>query len=171
LRGSKNPCIFGESGNGKSWLYKHVFKQHGVTYHTINLALADAQDCLHAAFEAKADSIEEPKFEITTMMTGAFQPGGVGVGGGAYEDLKPPEVEPVERLFKAIRGSENRPTWLVLDNFEIVTSFAIVMKQIASLIMLLDDEGYAKYMLKSAWSVLPPLFRNSRQNRTIGRRS
>ena len=81
LRGSKKLCIFGESGNGKSWLYKHVFKQHGVTHHTINLTLADAQDCLHAAFEAKADSIEGPKFEITTMTTGAFQPGGVGVGG------------------------------------------------------------------------------------------
>ncbi|MFP3373596.1 AAA family ATPase, partial [Pseudomonas sp. SIMBA_068] len=37
---NSHTLIFGESGNGKSWLYKKVLEDDGITYVTVNCANA-----------------------------------------------------------------------------------------------------------------------------------
>jgi len=36
VKGSMHTFLFGESGNGKSWLYKHVLNQHNIPYIVVN---------------------------------------------------------------------------------------------------------------------------------------
>ena len=40
IRGSMHSILFGESGNGKSWLYKKVLEQNGIPYEVANCASA-----------------------------------------------------------------------------------------------------------------------------------
>ena len=53
LRGTKYIVIHGESGNGKTWLYKRVFAKEQVYVQVLNLANVIALGGFPAAFEAK----------------------------------------------------------------------------------------------------------------------
>lgn len=149
IKGPKHFCIFGESGNGKSWLYKKVFSEYSVNYRTVNLSHANMNDSLLDAFLAKIASIEEEQVkERTTKTSGSFNPGGMGGGVEKTTTTVPLDLEPVERLFRLMKGTARKPSILVLDNFETIEQSENVIRQISNVVMLLDDEDYGKYHVK-----------------------
>lgn len=86
IKGSKNIIVSGESGSGKTWLYKSVFEAEGVTFESVNLSNASLKGSLDAAFRDKNDRLgEESIVEITKTGTAKVAPSGIGVEKGALK--------------------------------------------------------------------------------------
>jgi len=69
IKGSMHTILFGESGNGKSWLYKHLFEQENIKYVVANCGNASRlgslteeifKTCIPDEYRSKT-SIEETK--------------------------------------------------------------------------------------------------------------
>lgn len=150
LSESQHLVIFGESGNGKSWLYKNVFRKEGVFYEVVNLVNASTMGSLRSAFVDKLSRQEElEKKEYDLSKSGGVKPGGVGVDfEGTWKYVKG-KKEPFERLLAYLRKSAGkRKAVVVFDNFEQVASDVNLCKQISNCIVLLDDPVYAGYNVK-----------------------
>jgi archaellum biogenesis ATPase FlaH len=150
LSESQHLVIFGESGNGKSWLYKNVFKEEKIFYEVVNLALASTQGSLGSAFLDKLSRQEKLGKEAYELKkSGGFKPSGIGVDfEGTWKYVRG-KKEPFEQLLAYIRETAGkRKAVIVFDNFEQVASDAEICKEIANCIILLDDQIYASYKVK-----------------------
>lgn len=150
LSESQHLIIFGESGNGKSWLYKKVFKEQKVFYEVVNLALASSLGSLAAAFDDKLsrqEQLEQEEYELSKAA--GVKPGGVGVDfNGTWTYVKG-KKEPFEKLLAYIRKSAgSKKAVIVFDNFEQIADDERICKQIANCVVLLDDPVYAAYNVK-----------------------
>lgn len=119
LRGDKYIIVHGESGNGKTWLYKRVLKRKSVNFEIVNLANALLLGSLLNAFESK---LAELGVERTVARSEEFdfgiRPGGVGGGGRQQTQLALATQSAFGRLIEHLnnRGRGKRSV-LVLDNF------------------------------------------------------
>lgn len=150
LNESQHLIIFGESGNGKSWLYKRVFEAERVTYDVVNLVQASRFGSLEAAFEdrlARREKLEKTEYE--TAKSAGVKPQGVGVDfEGTWRYVKG-KKEPFERLLAYLRKTAGkRRAVIVLDNFEQISNDAELCKQVSNCIVLLDDPTYSAYDVK-----------------------
>ncbi|KPD10348.1 AAA family ATPase [Phaeobacter sp. 11ANDIMAR09] len=150
LSESQHLVVFGESGNGKSWLYKSVFEKEKVSYDVVNLALASSLGSLGSAFEdklARQENFEKQEYERSG--SGSFKPGGVGVDYEETWKYVKGKKEPFERLLAYLRKSAGkRKAIVVFDNFEQIATDAAICKEIANCVVLLDDPIYASYDVK-----------------------
>jgi len=151
LSESQHLVIFGESGNGKSWLYKKVFASEKVTYEVVNLVQASRLGGLQEALQDRLDreeKLEKEQYELATA--GGVRPAGVGVDfEGTWTYIKG-KKEPFEQLLAYLRKSAGK--WgkavLVFDNFEQIASNKGLCKQVTDCVVLLDDPVYADYKVK-----------------------
>lgn len=150
LKGQKHIILFGESGNGKTWLYNRVFEKEGVYYTVLNLASANMHDDLFPVIEKKSGEIgvEVTKEESRETKAGIMPQ---GIGGQVTSTVKtsPVAKSQLAGLLSRVRDKAgNRTAVLVLDNFEQIQSSDKVVRQIASMIVLLDDPGLATWGVK-----------------------
>ncbi len=146
---TRHIIIHGESGNGKSWLYKKVFTDLGLRVSIINLAIASSMGSLGAAFQDKVNkSTGKRAISKTDTKEGVLAPGGVGVKTTSAKTYEITIGEPFEALLKEIKGKKGKPTILVLDNFEQIVNDSKICKEISNIIILADDEDYSKYRVK-----------------------
>lgn len=150
LRGTQHILIHGESGSGKSWLYKRVLATDQVKYEGINLANASSFGSLRDAFK---DAVERTGHSQRTSFTNTKQ-GAVDFkffsGQKSHQDsYNIGQMEPFELCLKYLsdRASGNRAV-IVLDNLEEIHSNEMLMNELGNIIILLDDERYAKYNVK-----------------------
>lgn len=145
----KNLIIHGESGSGKSWLYKKVFNQFDIGYATVNMANAARFNSLDKAFEAKFNSLKK---EITTGRTvegsASLDAGLFKAGAKSLEDIEKLSAEPFERLLEVVHDPSGKQSYLVLDNMESILGNQQIIDQISNVITLVDDEDYAKYKVR-----------------------
>lgn len=147
LKRDMHTLIFGESGNGKSWLYKKVLAELGLPFVVANCANA-----------SRVSSITQ---EIGTVIFG----GGHAVKSG-YEEQKGTKVNAAvaqgelsskqkfdltrdEPLLDAFRKlASNNPDYqrkiIVLDNLESIFNNPKLMDELADIVILLDDQRYAQ---------------------------
>lgn len=146
LRGSKYIVIHGESGNGKTWLYKRVFAKEGVSWQVLNLANVIALKGFSAAFEAKLGELDYTPLQTKTFQTdGGIRPWGVGVHVQDAQTTKVTPLNPFVALLSEIRRLAGRsPAALVFDNFEALTEDQDALKGLASIIISADDEAVSK---------------------------
>ena len=146
---NKYIVIHGESGNGKTWLYKKVFAENDIHVDVLNLGQAAATGSLESAFNQKlgewgrsATTLQE------TNTSGGFKPAGIGVDHSMKSSHKFHEKSPFMGLLEAVRyraGNDKRVA-LVLDNFESIVSNAEMVGQIGGLIIVsADDESFSKH--------------------------
>ncbi|AOF96955.1 AAA family ATPase [Sphingobium sp. RAC03] len=150
LSGHKYIILYGESGNGKTWLYKRVFQASKIQFEVINLAKMYNEGSLNAVLLAKAGDLgasiinsEKKEFDI------GLRPGGFG---GGYKDTieyKSMPSAPLELLASQMYiKSGGDMSVLVLDNFEQIVDSQDFIRQIASLIISADDEFVARNKIK-----------------------
>jgi AAA domain len=163
LGGTRHFILHGESGNGKSWLYKKVFKDLGVTYVVVNLANASRLGSLNAALEDKINRSEKGRLvESSSHGTVSANPGGFGADNTTIKKYTIGSKEPFEWLLANIREiAKNKPACIVFDNFEQILSNQEIVKQISDCIILLDDEDYSKYRVKLCLVVVPSNIKNT----------
>ncbi|TXT19300.1 MAG: hypothetical protein FD138_4352 [Planctomycetota bacterium] len=143
LNGRQHIVIHGESGTGKSWLYKRVLADCTAHFEVANLANASRLGSITAELRnvvsrhgatSKVGYEEEKSAELNAVVasgslshTGQFEIG---------------QKEPFEACLAAIRhAAGNRVAVLVLDNLEAAFT-DVLLKELADLLILCDDERY-----------------------------
>ncbi|MCC7042158.1 MAG: ATP-binding protein [Burkholderiales bacterium] len=149
LRGNLHMLIHGESGTGKSWLYKKTFNDLSATYLVANLANASRLGNITAELKNLVDrqgratkmGYEEEK---SAEASAGFASGSLSHKGGYEIGQK----EPFERALEVLRAKAGKnPAVLVFDNLEAAFNDAM-LKELADLLILCDDERYAAYKVK-----------------------
>lgn len=141
---SKYIVIHGESGNGKTWLYKRVFSAQGIHYDIINLAQVVVTGSLDAAFREKLGDIGYSQLTVQeTNTTVGFKP-------IADHAMKTTQIFPAKSAFIALLErikfrADGKKAVLVLDNFESIMGDENALKQLGALIISADEEAVAKH--------------------------
>jgi hypothetical protein len=125
---NKYIVIHGESGNGKTWLYKKVFAENDIHVDVVNLGQAAATGSLEDAFKQKLG--EWGRSTITAQETNSsagFKPGGMGVDHALKSSQTFHVKSPFMSLLEAVRfrAHSDRPAALVLGSGPIDVSVAI----------------------------------------------
>lgn len=146
--------IYGESGNGKSWLYKKVLTEEGVPYKIVNLGTA-----------ARNGSISQEIFNVIspldfyektgyseTKQTGISAGLNLGVKvevGGNINHVGQYSIRSNDILLKAFNlfneAYKDQRKFIILDNLEAIFNNENLMDELANIILLLDDERYSIY--------------------------
>ena len=147
LRSNKHLLIYGESGSGKTWLYKKVLKKEGVKVHVANLANASRLKSINEEFKNLVNRKQISRKTAYAETKEASLNAGVGSGKLNHQDQYTiADIEPFEACIKQIRKEAgDAPAILVLDNLETIWSDENLLSELANVITLLDDESYAKY--------------------------
>lgn len=148
LNGHMHVMLFGESGNGKSWLYKHVLQQKELQYYSANCGSAarvgsitqEIVNCCLPEGHLKKISTEQSKeaganislFSAKLEATNIFE---------LHKD------EPLLAAFKFLKEKHER-TILVIENLEAIGRDEKLISELCNIILLLDDERYAACNVK-----------------------
>jgi hypothetical protein len=144
--------IHGESGCGKSWLYKRALAHDRTYYLPVNLAVASnlgsITNALRNSIHREGDSTKVAYSEKKSAEAGIL---GIAKGGiehtGQYQIG---EKEPFEACLEFCRNKAGRqkPAFIVLDNLETIFAEDKLMKELGNLITLLDDDHYSAYNVR-----------------------
>ncbi len=110
VSGSKHIVVHGESGNGKSWLYKKVFEENKVPYVVVNLANALRFDGIALAMKDKLDKArgdDQALSQVVVVTNGTFTPGGVGVSLNTQKVYDVVDKDPLQALMMLESGPIN----------------------------------------------------------------
>lgn len=135
--GSMHCFLFGESGNGKSWLYKKTFLDNSINYVVANCA--------------KASSLKSLISEITSVCVSENVLVSQSRGQNTTNELdsRLDNIDLLELAFKELNAKSNgNKSVIVVDNVEIIFNDENLLKELSDLIILLDDERYAIYEVK-----------------------
>jgi hypothetical protein len=140
--------IHGESGNGKTWLFKKVFADRKIHFEVVNLGNASGGDSLDKAFAVKLGEwgAKQKASEATSSSAGA-KPMGMGVEHKYDQTTSFASKSPFHLLVEETRrraGNENRAA-IVFDNFEAIVGNPKLVQELAGIILNADDESFAKH--------------------------
>lgn len=145
VKRNTHTLVFGESGNGKSWLYKKVLDENDIPYVVVNCANASRRNSItEVIYESiippgtaqKLEYNEDKKAEVNAY----FAKG--GVSHSAKYELS--QEEPLLRAFKHFKSLHPQKKIIVLDNLESIFSSTELMDELANIIILLDDSAYSE---------------------------
>jgi hypothetical protein len=152
ISGTKHIIIHGESGNGKTWLYKKVFSEEKVPYAIVNLSNAGRFGTISNAIRdklSKASNDETELKQIVSNFEGNFQPEGVGIGYSRQKIYEVVNRDPLDALMRLVRSGGGRKKGLIVfDNFEAILNDDALIAELGNMLILLDDEDYAKHSVK-----------------------
>jgi hypothetical protein len=150
IGGSLHPILSGESGSGKSWLYRHVARIEGWRTYYANAGNAARYKSLTNVIELAVREQDEREVTEFTQELGA-EAKIVGLGGSGKAGRKY-EVKKRETLLEAFKSAREKAgsgvTLLVIDNFEAIFPKPELMEELGNIILLVDDPDYAKYEVK-----------------------
>ncbi|WP_313231226.1 AAA family ATPase [Stenotrophomonas acidaminiphila] len=150
LRGNVHLVIHGDSGTGKSWLYKKTFSDLKATSVVANLANAARLGSISSELDVILDEIEPNRKIGDSQQKDAKVSAAVLEGGiSQTNDFEIARPDPFRAVLKHIRKKAGDGYGvLVFDNLEAIFSDEKLLREIASLILLCDDERYAQYRVK-----------------------
>lgn len=150
IRGSKHIAIFGESGNGKTWLLKHVLNDKNIPYISTNCGNASrlnslTQEICNAIFGThkitKTSYSEDKKVKV-----GFVAEAEISHTGNYTISSEEPLLEAFRTYYERTSNKQNRV--IIIDNLESIYKSVELLDELADIILLLDDERYAKYKIK-----------------------
>ena len=150
LGGDKYIIVHGESGNGKTWLYKRVLARGKVPFEIVNLANAVLHGSLLGAFEAKlAELGVEKQVSRSEEFDFGIRPGGVGGGGKQQTQVAMATQSAFGSLVDYLNSrAKGKRSVLVLDNFEQIVDSQDYLRAVASIIISADEESIARHGVK-----------------------
>ncbi len=177
LQGSLNIVVHGDSGAGKSWLYKKVLGDLSAVYDTVNCTTVATDGTFDKEFRniingegnhTKTGFTEKKNAEANAV----FAKG--SIEHAAEYAIGEPEVFAKCLMQLRKRAGEGAPAVLVIENLEEIISAPKLMQGLARLIILLDDERYSKYRIKLLIVGVPAdlqsYYQNIANQRTVANR-
>ena len=145
LDGNKYILIHGESGNGKTWLYKKVLAEEGYHFTSVNLSNAVEYENISDVFADKLGNlnfVEQTGEDIST--TGGVRPGGVGVEATSKIQHVRQAKSAFFNLVSLIRMQAGRGNAAIaLDNYEQIIANEKLLAQLRAVIISADDDDIA----------------------------
>jgi len=146
LKRYSHTLVFGESGNGKSWLYKKVLEESGIPYVVANCGNSSrlksiTQEICNCLIEPGTATKLGFSEEKTAELNALFGKGGLKHA-GQYEIT---QEEPLLAAFRAFGESSNGKKIVVLDNLEFIFESKALMDELANILVLLDDQRYSSF--------------------------
>lgn len=149
-RKQKHIIVYGESGCGKTWLYKKVFEDLDIGYFVLNAATVITSGSMSEALKMLLKKLQP------VVKTG-YEDKKIGeinavLSKGALEHTNRYEIshsDPFRSLLETINKKSNgKKSALIIENVEQIVKDESAVKELSSLILYLDDEDYAKYNVK-----------------------
>jgi len=148
VHGSMHSFLFGESGNGKSWLYKKVLAEKNINHVVANCANASRKDSI----TDEIYSVCHVAGEVTKVAFKEVKKVGVSaIGKAEVSSQEEYEIQQEDKLllsFKRLAKNKKEKSVIVLDNVETIFKNEELMDELADIIILLDDQRYAQYQVK-----------------------
>ena len=150
VEGSLHTIISGESGSGKSWLFKKVAADENWAIFTGNFANAARINSISTEiFNALVPAGTREWVEITESLEAKLKAFVAEGGGKSDRKYAVKTTEVIEAAFSAGREQAGKRTAvLVLDNLEAVFRTPHLMDELGNIILLLDDARYAQHAIK-----------------------
>lgn len=147
LRSKTHLIVSGESGCGKSWLYKRYFDKSDIHYVIANLANASRYGSIAKEFAQIVADKKGPQKKGYEETKSAGVSAGFAKGDLSHKDsYVVPEADAFAALLQLIRDDAGKhPAFLVLDNLERIFDQPKLMSELADVVTLLDDARYSKY--------------------------
>jgi len=145
IRKNTHSLLFGESGNGKSWLYKTVLGKIDVPYVPINCgAVSQTNSITNQLRNVIVGSNIPTKIAYQESRTAEI---GIGVAKADIEHTGEYQLSQEEPLYDVLRRySENgKKKIIVLENLESIFACKPLLDELANILILLDDERYAVF--------------------------
>lgn len=178
LKETMHGFIFGESGSGKTWLYKNFFSQERINYRVANCTLAASKGSLRSEIFSVCmpGNTSTKKGYSETKDASIGLPGAIGAGvchEGVYDILQQDALlTAFKQLSKESKGWDG--SVIILDNVETIFDSADLMDELADIIVLLDDERYSKHNVKFLIVGVPcgviEYFSKSKNRSSVGNR-
>lgn len=175
INGSMHSFLFGESGTGKSWLYKKVFGHNKINYVVANCASASIKKSISdEIFSVCMQSGESEKQSYSESKEAGIEFGATAKikHQGDYTIIQKDDlVKAFESLNKKSSGEKSV---LVFDNLETIFKSEELMSELSDIIILLDDDRYAKFNVKFLIVGVPndaiKYFSSSKNTSSVGNR-
>ncbi len=145
-----NIVIFGDSGCGKSWLYKKVFSDDDIFFESIDFNSAETDDDVDLQMlEVLSEYEEWAEKEQTKEKSFDFKPQRMGVGAKGDVTFSKNEGSSFTRLLEAIRSKAgSKKAYLVFENLEYILDKPAVIRRVQSMLLALDDKRVGAYNVK-----------------------
>lgn len=150
VQGSLHSVLFGESGNGKSWLYRKVFTQLGFHHKVANCAnasrsrsvAAEICSCLMPKGAARKTAFSETREASASEFNAS--------GARSQQDhFSVSRVDPLFEAFSTFRSNiGNGDAIIVLENLEAIFDDVELMTELGNILLLLDDPVYGDFRIK-----------------------
>ena len=146
----KHIIIYGESGSGKTWLYKNLFAKQNINYEVLNSATIITTGSLTKAVQSLLSTLNPVKSTGYDEKKSAKTSAIVVEGGLEHTDKYEYQTEdPFLGLVKHIGStSSKKPIFLVIENVEHIVNNKDYVKELSALLLYLDDERYSKYNVR-----------------------
>lgn len=141
IRTTQHILINGESGCGKSWLYKKVLSDNHIFYKSVNFSMIKDDESIESLLESL---IGKP------IITGYTEKKSASinaiVANGEVDHTNQYTIERRTGLFNYLNHFFNRQGgFICFENLELIYKNRKLMDELGRLIILLDDEEFAKY--------------------------
>ena len=149
IKGSMHSFLFGESGNGKSWLYKKLLAENNIDFVVANCASASIKKSLiDEIYSVSIEAGSTNKINYSETKKAGFS--AIGTAEVAHQGNY--EIKQDHKLlasFKALnQRTQSKPVVIVFDNVETIFKNEELMSELSDIIILLDDQRYAQYNVK-----------------------
>ncbi len=146
IRGTQHIIIHGESGCGKSWLYKSVLTEKKIHYEVVNLAFADTHKSIGKILELETVTGEAEKNGYTEKKSAGLD-AVIAKAGIDHENQF--IIRSKESLYLYLdKFFEKKGGFICFENLETIFNNSLLMKELGNLIILLDDEKFSMYNTK-----------------------
>ena len=144
MQRNTHSLLFGESGNGKSWLYRHTLEKNKIPYVVANCANASrlksiTSEICSALIEPgtikKLGFSEEKAAELSAIFAKANLK-----HNATYQIV---QEDPLLQAFRVFGSHTSSRKILVLDNLESIFRCDDLMNELADIVILLDDVRYS----------------------------
>ncbi|WP_206052714.1 AAA family ATPase [Neptunomonas marina] len=167
--------LYGESGNGKSWLYKNVLRENNTPFIVANCANASR---LNSITQEICNCIVEPG---TVRKLGFDEEKAAGISAYfAKADVKHKgsfdivQEEPLLEAFRLFHSTVPQKKIIVLDNLESILNSEDLMTELADILILLDDSRYAAFNINILIVGIPygvlQYFRETKNSESVANR-
>ncbi|HRK37294.1 MAG TPA: AAA family ATPase [Burkholderiaceae bacterium] len=150
IQGSMHSILFGESGNGKSWLYKKVFAQMGFHYKVANCANASRINSV----SEEIYSALMPRGKVTKIGFDEIKEASVKaiVADGKLSNNTHYKVDKIDPLYESMSSFRSQigtgDAIVVLENLEAIFEQPNLMDELGNILLLLDDPVFGEFNIK-----------------------
>ena len=154
--GSMHSFLFGESGTGKSWLYKKVFLEKDLNYVVVNCANASRKGSISEEIFSKCFGTRKAvKTSYKEKKEAGFSLGGTGKISHEGE-FEIQQEDLLLQSYKLLHEKANSgKTIIILDNVETIFKNQKIMDELSDILILLDDEEFSRYKVKFLLVAVP----------------